>query len=1406
MTQMTASSRMGRSETLSVLVVLAYHVAADLPYNDCGEPPPSANTYRTFPDNNTVEYRCIDTYILSSGDLVRNCINGTYTGTSPICTLDCGPPLNTSYASINSTGSKEGDTVTYTCPDGFLVSSTNTECSGQNGYWLAGDRCFANASLDVAVFTAVQTSTATLDDIRNTTATLLALSSTSTFHPANAVDPTKLGVSLLNGDCSSTALEQRPHMNVTLGDHYDVYQVAVTLPDDDFAFSLPNLNVRLTNNPSHRLYSCMQHMTSIPAGSRFVATCTGKRYPAFGRHLQLEVDFGDQLGMLQICQIEVYARPITSVDCGQPPERPFAVMTSPPSTTHYKSPVEWVTYDCVEGYTVKSGREKGYCNVNGYWTVSIVCTADENLSHGKPVSLSGNDIMDVSPLTDGNTSSCAVILNVAEGTFVIDLGSDVEVGDVSIRFYDVKKLDSPVINVTVWRDGYPASSCTLYTFIYYRGETANVVCDYFPVGRYVSVHIYYEVLVLLEVCEIMVHGRRYTDALECYRYRKQTDYKGHLNTTVAGIPCQRWDSQSPHAHSHTDISKFPDDNLEDAANYCRNPDGKYGLWCYTNDPDVEWQYCPVRNCDYMCLRDDKGSTYKGLILKTATGASCVRWSGATIPFNKTSHFSNWWQSLIYCRNPILSQSRPWCYTSNDASQYGLCDIPTSCPTTSEMTRGHWVLDADQTLNDLLPSTECLVWNRLYTPDGNFSGTWNDAFTPFTYRNTFTAATICRAGRVFNTTMQCFNITESGTVWKAGVLECVHCGSPYSVDNATFSISSSLLNGTAKYTCQKGYGHASGSNNVKCLKTGQWEIPDMICEVDCGTPPSMDHADVDVNSTLVGNTANYTCHDGYAHFSASNQVTCLDSGKWDVDDMTCEVNCGDPPSINRTEVSATDGFVNETVEYTCKPGYANVSGSAFITCLDTGTWEEAGIHCEVDCSSPPVVANAVAITDNTTLNSTAVYRCSPGFTRVSGSTNITCLATGVWETPFTECVVDCGLPPQVTNTNRTYTSTLINSTTEYTCVDGTAHASGSTQVMCQSDGSWTTPDISCLVDCGLPPQVTNTNRTYTSTLINSTTEYTCVDGTAHHSGSTQVTCQSDGSWTTPDISCLVDCSSPPVVANTVAITDNTTLNSTAVYICTPGFTHVNGSSNITCLKTGVWGTPWIECVVDCGVPSHVSSTNMTYNSTLINSTTEYTCVDGTAHASGSTEITCQSDGSWTTPDISCLVDCGSPPSVLNASVTISGTWVNSSAMYACQDGFKSSGSASVTCEKNGSWEIPSFTCEEAPLPLTTSSSTPTELPVDEYGRTRTEKCICRCINKVPRKQEDILGEISKNLTLDTKTLTSFIMSKESLPDERKSSHGMAYVAISVIGVLFGVVFVSDIYYLIHGITRHFSARR
>lgn len=71
-----------------------------------------------------------------------------------------------------------------------------------------------------------------------------------------------------------------------------------------------------------------------------------------------------------------------------------------------------------------------------------------------------------------------------------------------------------------------------------------------------------------------------------------------MNMTVMGIPCQRWDSRNPHNHSHIDASQLPDDTLTEAENFCRNPieSGHPYPWCYTVDPKIEWQYCPVKHC------------------------------------------------------------------------------------------------------------------------------------------------------------------------------------------------------------------------------------------------------------------------------------------------------------------------------------------------------------------------------------------------------------------------------------------------------------------------------------------------------------------------------------------------------------------------------------------------------------------------------------------------------------------------------------------------------------------------------------------------------------------------------------------------------------------------------------------
>ena len=53
------------------------------------------------------------------------------------------------------------------------------------------------------------------------------------------------------------------------------------------------------------------------------------------------------------------------------------------------------------------------------------------------------------------------------------------------------------------------------------------------------------------------------------------DYQGAANTTVTGIPCQKWSDSSPVDHEFTYVGDH---------NFCRNPSGTYDdkVWCVAN--------------------------------------------------------------------------------------------------------------------------------------------------------------------------------------------------------------------------------------------------------------------------------------------------------------------------------------------------------------------------------------------------------------------------------------------------------------------------------------------------------------------------------------------------------------------------------------------------------------------------------------------------------------------------------------------------------------------------------------------------------------------------------------------------------------------------------------------------------
>ncbi|CAG5112299.1 Oidioi.mRNA.OKI2018_I69.chr2.g6527.t1.cds [Oikopleura dioica] len=70
-------------------------------------------------------------------------------------------------------------------------------------------------------------------------------------------------------------------------------------------------------------------------------------------------------------------------------------------------------------------------------------------------------------------------------------------------------------------------------------------------------------------------------------------YRGSVSRTKSGRTCQRWGSGSTHQENPI---KLPP-SWDRAENYCRNHDYKHMRpWCYTTDPNVRHEECPIRLC------------------------------------------------------------------------------------------------------------------------------------------------------------------------------------------------------------------------------------------------------------------------------------------------------------------------------------------------------------------------------------------------------------------------------------------------------------------------------------------------------------------------------------------------------------------------------------------------------------------------------------------------------------------------------------------------------------------------------------------------------------------------------------------------------------------------------------------
>jgi len=86
-----------------------------------------------------------------------------------------------------------------------------------------------------------------------------------------------------------------------------------------------------------------------------------------------------------------------------------------------------------------------------------------------------------------------------------------------------------------------------------------------------------------EFCEVKKHCDETISTSD-----KGASYRGCQTKTKSGRHCQAWASQAPHTHGVTP-HRYQGAGL--VGSYCRNPDGEPTIWCFTTDPEKQWELC-----------------------------------------------------------------------------------------------------------------------------------------------------------------------------------------------------------------------------------------------------------------------------------------------------------------------------------------------------------------------------------------------------------------------------------------------------------------------------------------------------------------------------------------------------------------------------------------------------------------------------------------------------------------------------------------------------------------------------------------------------------------------------------------------------------------------------------------------
>uniref|UniRef100_A0A2K5L8N4 CUB and Sushi multiple domains 1 n=1 Tax=Cercocebus atys TaxID=9531 RepID=A0A2K5L8N4_CERAT len=535
-------------------------------------------------------------------------------------------------------------------------------------------------------------------------------------------------------------------------------------------------------------------------------------------------------------------------------------------------------------------------------------------------------------------------------------------------------------------------------------------------------------------------------------------------------------------------------------------------------------------------------------------------------------------------------------------------------------------------------------------------------------------------------------------------QAVSCGIPESPGNGSFTGNEFTLDSKVVYECHEGFKlEPSQQATAVCQEDGLWSNKGKLPTCKPVPCPSIEtQLSEHVIWRLVSGSLNeygaqvlLSCSPGY-YLEGRRLAQCQANGTWNIGDERpgCRViSCGSlsfPPNGNKIGTLTVYGA---TAIFTCNTGYTLV-GSHVRECLANGLWSGTETRCLAGhCGSPDPIVNGHISGDGFSYRDTVVYQCNPGFRLVGTSVRI-CLQDHKWSGQTPVCVpITCGHPGNPAHGFTNGSEFNLNDVVNFTCNTGYL-LQGVSRAQCRSNGQWSSPLPTCrVVNCSDPGFVENAIRHGQQNFPESfeygmSVLYHCKKG-FYLLGSSALTCMANGLWDRSLPKCLaISCGHPGVPANAILTGELFTYGATVRYSCR-GSQSLIGNDTRVCQEDSHWSGALPHCTGnnpgfcgDPGTPAHGSRLGDEFKT---KSLLRFSCEMG-HQLRGSPERTCLLNGSWSGLQPVCeAVSCGNPGTPTNGMIVSSdGILFSSSVIYACWEGYKTSGLMTRHCTANGTW--------------------------------------------------------------------------------------------------------------------------